>query len=143
MNRETSMSMIEPVDNTVVISSECGIPSQEDVKNVQGKRCHKCGRVLPLEDFNKCSRTKDGLQNHCRECQALYMKDYHVKKARKIQLGSPVKNDAGKEASLHKVYAHPGLSSFTNRQLMEELKARGFRWDYMLEPKKKIYFDKI
>ena len=28
-------------------------------------------------------------------------------------------------------------------ELMEELKARGFRWEYMLEPQKKIFYDKI
>lgn len=44
---------------------------------------------------------------------------------------------------LHKVYAHPDLARFNHRQLMEELKARGFKWDYMIEPQRKIYFDKI
>ena len=35
------------------------------------------------------------------------------------------------------------LSQYTPRQLMEELKRRGFTWDYMLEPQRKIYFNKI
>lgn len=47
------------------------------------------------------------------------------------------------EHKLIKVYAHPELAKFHPRQLMEELKARGWRWEYMLEPQKKIYFDKI
>lgn len=42
-----------------------------------------------------------------------------------------------------KVYSNADLARFTPRQLMEELKARGFRWDYMLEPQRKIFFDKI
>jgi predicted HTH domain antitoxin len=42
-----------------------------------------------------------------------------------------------------KIYSNVELAKFSPRQLMEELKARGFRWDYMLEPQKKIYFEKI
>lgn len=39
--------------------------------------------------------------------------------------------------------SNPDLEKFTPRQLMEELKSRGFTWDYMLEPQKKIFFNKI
>ena len=42
-----------------------------------------------------------------------------------------------------KVYSNAELAKFSPRQLMEELKARGFKWDYMLEPQRKIYFEKI
>lgn len=42
-----------------------------------------------------------------------------------------------------KVSAHPELAKFTPRQLMEELKSRGFKWEYMLEPVRKIMFEKI
>ena len=33
------------------------------------KRCGKCGRFLPLADFNKMKSSKDGLQNYCKDCQ--------------------------------------------------------------------------
>lgn len=32
------------------------------------KKCSKCGEVKPLEEFNKHSRSADGVQAHCREC---------------------------------------------------------------------------
>lgn len=54
-----------------------------------------------------------------------------------------MKTEAKVSASMHKVYAYPGLAKFTPRQLMEELKARGFRWEYIIEPQRRIMFDKI
>ena len=42
-----------------------------------------------------------------------------------------------------KVYTNPELAKFTPREMMAELKARGFKWEYMLEPQRKVYFDKI
>jgi hypothetical protein len=46
-------------------------------------------------------------------------------------------------SNLIKVYTNPDLAQFTPRQLMQELKARGFKWEYMLEPQRKVMFDKI
>ena len=34
------------------------------------KRCSRCSHVLPLEEFNKGKRFKDGFQPWCRTCQA-------------------------------------------------------------------------
>lgn len=39
------------------------------------KICSKCGRELPLSEFNKCKRQKDGLQYQCKECQKQYYTD--------------------------------------------------------------------
>mgnify|MGYP003478770073 FL=1 len=48
-----------------------------------------------------------------------------------------------KECTMAKVYTNPELAKFTPREMMAELKARGFKWEYMLEPQRKVYFDKI
>lgn len=32
------------------------------------KKCSKCGRELPLSEFGRCARFKDGLQRQCKEC---------------------------------------------------------------------------
>ena len=95
----------------------------------QTKVCTKCGRELPTTAFYKCSSTKDGLQYHCKECYNRYQNEH-----RKLKRGAH---------KLDKVYTLPELATFTPRQLMMELKARGFIWDYMLEPQRKINFDKI
>ena len=94
------------------------------------KVCKKCGRELPVEAFNKKAKSKDGLQDMCRECHKEYNRaNWHKKK----------------EAS-HKmlpVYTNPDLAVYHPRELMAELKARGFRWDYMLEPQRKIMWEKV
>lgn len=35
---------------------------------VRLKKCTKCGKELPLDQFHKYSRTKDGLRNSCKDC---------------------------------------------------------------------------
>lgn len=32
------------------------------------KKCHDCGRELPVDQFNKNKARKDGFQSRCREC---------------------------------------------------------------------------
>lgn len=105
------------------------------------KVCRKCGRELPIDAFNKCAKHKDGHQRHCRECHSLYMKENYERK--KSELVSATKTTAKISASMHKVYANPELAKFTPRQLMEELKARGFTWTVMYEPRREIKFEKI
>ena len=94
------------------------------------KVCKKCGRELPISAFNKKAKSKDGLQDMCRECY----KEYNRANWRK------------KKEESHKmipVYTNPELAKFHPRELMAELKARGFRWEYMLEPQRKIMWKKV
>ena len=36
------------------------------------KFCGKCSRNLPASEFNKCNRSRDGLQSKCRACARAY-----------------------------------------------------------------------
>lgn len=40
-------------------------------------------------------------------------------------------------------YAHPELASFSTRNLLEELKARGYTWEKMFAPRQEIDYRKI
>jgi hypothetical protein len=42
----------------------------------QQKQCSTCGIVKPLNNFYKNATKKDGLQNYCKQCQALKKKQY-------------------------------------------------------------------
>lgn len=68
------------------------------------KRCGKCGKDLPESEFYRKEKSPDGLQSYCKTCQSL--------NNRKMK-----KNGGG----------NPDLSSFTPRQLIEELRARGYK----------------
>ena len=92
------------------------------------KKCNKCGRELPLDAFHKN-------QYYCKDCKNA------LQQARYARLREERDNNGG--GKLLKVYSSEELAKFTPRQLMQELKARGFKWDYMLEPQRKIEFDKI
>ena len=72
------------------------------------KECTKCHRTLPESDFYKKSGSPDGLQNVCKECQ----KEYQHKRYT--------------SGGANRVFANPDLARFTPRQLMEELRARGY-----------------
>lgn len=69
-------------------------------EEIKTKKCIKCGLELPLSEFVKSAKTKDGYQHVCKKCRA------------------------------DKRYASQGrdarLADFTPRDLMRELKMRGY-----------------
>ena len=149
---ENSMSLVEKSGNTMVIGSECGHGLIKEQEAVPTKKCAKCGRELPTTEFYTNIRNKDGFQDRCKDCQREWNREYHRKKAAEKKMATLNNEDKietekvvidTKEHTMAKVYSEPELAKFTPRQLMQELKARGYRWEYMLEPQRKVYFDKI
>ena len=143
---ENSMQLISEVSNVVVVNSESSQELKQEQEVVATKKCPKCGRVLPSTDFYGNKRSKDGLQDKCKECQKEWNTEY---KRRKLK--EKVNEDAcdttvkiqEQERTMTKVFTNPELAKFTPRELMSELKARGWVWDSMLEPQKRVYFSKI
>ena len=39
------------------------------------KKCSKCQKVLPVEEFYKYAKSKDGLTHHCQHCYRKYRKE--------------------------------------------------------------------
>lgn len=106
------------------------------------KVCTKCGRELPRDMFHAKSNSKDGLQAYCKECtREASLQSYEKRKTLLKFKREEVVRDEGRD--LIQVYSNPELAKFTPRELMVELKARGFRWEYMLEPQRKIMFEKL
>ena len=62
------------------------------------KKCSKCGRELPVSEFWKNASTEDGLQTYCKEGGG----------------------------NLKKIYSNLELAKFSPRELIAELKARGY-----------------
>ena len=89
------------------------------------KVCTKCGRELPLDQFSKQAKAKDGKRSQCKECDL----EYQRKKYEERRL-SRTNNTA-----FSKLYSNIELAKFTPRQLIEELKARGYRGTLTIEQK--------
>lgn len=85
------------------------------------KVCVKCGRELPLENFSPNVKCKDGYRYECKECTAEYQRNLYKKRKEGLKQ--------------HKVYSNPDLAKFTPRQLIEELKSRGYKGSLTYETK--------
>lgn len=73
------------------------------------KECSKCHRVLPESEFYKNVSTKDGFQYWCKSCVNDYYKNVRSFK-NKEKMGD----------------GNPALAEFTPRQLIDELRKRGY-----------------
>lgn len=105
---------------------------------METKKCSKCGRELPKSEFYRNPRTKDGLQSWCRACSNKQSVVSHRKKANKVK--EQLKKLAAMEAKQkpveqpkHKVYTNPVLAPITPREMMLELKARGYEGELVFK----------
>lgn len=85
---------------------------------METKVCKCCGRELPIEMFNKHKKNSDGLQTYCKECQRQKNLENYNKK---------VKTNENSE-----------LSKFTPRELINELRRRGYKGTLIYEQQIKL-----
>ena len=91
----------------------------ENTKQQEGmKMCTKCGRLLPIDSFYKEAKRKDGHQCYCKECTITAQREKRQRDFSVLppNFNSPTSGGAGNP-----------LSSFTPRQLMNELASRGYK----------------
>lgn len=100
------------------------------------KTWSKCGAKLDESMFYVNNANKDKLDTFCKECRKKMNRENTNRKKQRDSVVAENNN-------LIKVYTNPDLALYTPRQLMQELKARGFKWEYMLEPQRKLMYDKI
>lgn len=93
-------------------------PKQEDMENKTAtKTCPRCGRTLPVENFGRHSKTKDGYQPICQDCRKEAMKKGREKKE-KVVVNKTFRNVA--PASVDVL-----LKDATYSDLVAELRKRG------------------
>lgn len=95
---------------------------------METKKCIHCGRILPIDQFSKKSKSKDGLQPYCKSCNK------EVQAARKAGKKDNDESEAQTYYPANAVVPTEKvnlLESFTPRQLLKELKRRGYRWSGM------------
>lgn len=85
------------------------IPAQDGTAAVPVKVCRYCGKEKPTSEFHGSNRSADGLQTYCKECKK--------ELARQRTVMRRVKDASG---------LNPELADFQPRELIAELRARGF-----------------
>lgn len=100
------------------------------MEEIKTKVCTKCGRELSIENFYINKSLKGGRDNYCKECKNAYTKEWargnrEKKKARKIE------NERIEFENKYKIYTNRELAKFTPRELMLELKARGYEGELL------------
>ena len=86
---------------------------------METKICKQCGRELPLDSFDKHHVSKDGHMAYCNSCREEQRKQ------------SPL---GGAKLTVKPICGgNPDLASFTPRELIEELKARGYKGKLVIE----------
>lgn len=92
---------------------------------METKVCNKCGRVLPLSDFYTNSKAKDGHATYCKVCSNAISVEY-ARKRRARKKEEAKGNERIEFEKKYKIYTDKELAKFTPRELMLELKARGY-----------------
>lgn len=100
------------------------------MEEIKTKVCHKCGRELPLSEFHKKSSAKDGLQSCCKECSNK-MASECAKRSREKKKAQKIENERIEFEKKYKIYTNRELAKFTPRELMLELKARGYEGELL------------
>lgn len=103
------------------------------MEEIKTKKCTKCGRELPLNKFSKCLRNNDGLQYACKDCQRDSVRKSYYKR----------KKNSFSVTPLGKVYTNVELAKFHPRELLAELKARGYEWEKMYAPRQEVLYSKV
>lgn len=92
---------------------------------METKVCKKCGRELPLENFYVNKSLKGGHDNTCKECKNTYAKEWQ-KQNREKKKAQKIENERVEFEKKYKIYTNKDLAKFTPRELILELKARGY-----------------
>lgn len=82
---------------------------------METKICRKCGKELSIDNFYKDRSAEDGLRCYCKAC----IKAYNASKK--------TDTERRRGEGLTKVFTNPDLAKFKPRELIEELKARGYK----------------
>lgn len=87
------------------------------------KRCSRCNRELDESQFYKNKNSADGLQIWCKDCMRETSKSRYYMLREEHLMKKEMEEGGG---NIHKIYTNNELAKFTPRELMEELKARGY-----------------
>lgn len=88
---------------------------------METKVCRKCGKELPTSEFFTSKKAKDGLHSYCKSCCMEAARESQWRRREKKK-----KEEMAEFEKKCKIYTNRELAKFTPRELMLELKARGY-----------------
>lgn len=93
---------------------------------METKVCRKCGKELPTSEFFTSKKAKDGLHSYCKSCCMEAARESQRRGREKKK-----KEEMAEFEKKYKIYTNKELAKFTPRDLMLELKARGYEGELM------------
>lgn len=90
-----------------------------NLRIMEQKTCIRCKQTKPITEFGRLKSTEDGMNPRCRSCLREYANQAYSKRKSTLP--------ARRGGAIH----NPDLAGYTDRKLLEELKARGFVWSDM------------
>jgi hypothetical protein len=100
------------------------------MEEIRTKVCRKCGQELPISEFSRKATSKDGLQCYCKKCNSKATSEYARKRRERKKLQAK-ENERIEFEKKYKIYTNRELAKFTPRELMLELKARGYEGELL------------
>lgn len=85
------------------------------MSEIETKKCSRCGETKPVSEFYRNARISDGYDTYCKECKRSLNHKFYAKKISQKRIEET--NNA--------------LSKYTPRDLLTELKRRGYKWEKM------------
>lgn len=96
------------------------------------KKCSHCGQLKPVSDFYRKSNTKDGLQTYCKSCQAEVSHKQAMKRTEERRERKAL-SEISTPPTLQSTQSANPLAKFTSRELIAELRRRGYRGELRFE----------
>lgn len=102
------------------------------MEEIKTKVCKRCGKEAPITEFSKNKQSKDGHHIYCRTCRnELALKYYYNKKARLANNTSGGGTSSDCIRANDRKGCNPKFDGVTSRELINELKDRGYKWSSM------------
>lgn len=97
----------------------------------EAKKCKVCGRLLTLDHYRKTAFAPNGV-SACKECEGKKRSEIWAAKRAAIGGGQSA------TASDRTAKSNDKFAGITSREILEELQARGYKWNSLWLEKVKI-----
>lgn len=102
------------------------------MEEIKTKVCRRCGNEKPLTEFTTNKECKDGRGSYCKTCRNELAKQYYRNRRANMSnnmSGGGIASDCIRAND--RKGCNPKFDGVTSRELINELKDRGYKWSSM------------